>query len=56
MDYDVPYTAAALMEKMGMKSRESFRSNYLQPAIHISLIQMTIPEKPNSRNQRYVKV
>ena len=56
MDYDVPYTAAILMEKMGMKSRESFRSNYLQPAIHMGFIQMTIPEKPNSRNQRYVKV
>ena len=56
MDYDVPYTAAALMEKLQMKSRESFRSNYLQPAIHMGFIQMTIPEKPNSRNQRYVKV
>lgn len=56
MDYDVPYTAAALMEKLQMKSRESFRSNYLQPAIHMGLVQMTIPEKPNSRNQRYVKV
>ena len=53
---DVPYTAAALMEKPGMKSRESFRSNYLQPAIHMGLVQMTIPEKPDSRNQRYIKV
>ena len=27
-----------------------------QPAIDINLIRMTIPDKPNSRNQRYVKV
>ena len=27
-----------------------------QPAIDMNLIRMTIPDKPNSRNQRYVKV
>ena len=27
-----------------------------QPAIHMGLIQMTVPEKSNSRNQRCVKV
>ena len=55
MEYDVCYTASALMEKLGLKSREGFRRNYLRPALETNLIQMTIPEKPNSRNQRYVK-
>ena len=55
MEYDVPYTSAALMEKMGLKSREGFRRNYLRPAVEQNLIKMTIPDKPNSRNQRYVK-
>ena len=56
MEYDVPYTSAALMEKLGMKSREGFRRNCLHPALQMNLVQMTIPDKPNSRNQRYVKI
>ena len=56
MEYDVPYTSAALMEKLGLKSKEGFRRNYLHPAIELNLIRMTIPDKPNSRNQRYMKL
>lgn len=55
MEYDVPYTSLALMEKLGLKSKEGFRRNYLRPAIEMNLIRMTLPDKPNSRNQRYVK-
>ena len=56
MEYDVPYTGRALMEKLGLKSKEGFRRNYLQPARDRNLIRMTIPDKPNSRNQRYVRI
>ncbi len=56
MEYDIPYTSKALMEKMGLKSKEGFRRNYLRPAIEMGLIHMTIPDKPSSRNQRYVKI
>ena len=56
MEYDIPYTSNVLMEKLGLKSKEGFRRNYLRPAVDMNLIQMTIPDKPNSRNQRYVKV
>lgn len=56
MEYDVPYTSNTLMDKLGLKSKEGFRRNYLRPAIDMNLICMTIPDKPNSRNQRYVKV
>ena len=55
MEYDVPYTSKTLMEKLDLKSKEGFRRNYLRPAIDRNLIRMTIPDKPNSRNQRYVK-
>lgn len=55
MDYDVPYTSTDLMEKLELKAREGFRRNYLRPAIELNLIRMTIPEKPNSKNQRYIK-
>ena len=56
MEYDIPYTSKAIMEKLGLKSKEGFRRNYLRPAIDMNLIRMTIPDKPNSRNQRYVKI
>ena len=55
MDYGVPYTSNILMERLNLKSREGFRRNYLHPAIEMNLIQMTIPDKPRSRNQRYVR-
>lgn len=56
MEYDIPYTSKMLMEKLGLKSKEGFRRNYLRPATDMNLIRMTIPDKPNSRNQRYVKI
>ena len=56
MEYDIPYTSNVLMDKLGLKSKEGFRRNYLRPAVDMRLVQMTIPDKPNSRNQRYVKV
>lgn len=56
MEYDIPYTSNVLMDKLGLKSKEGFRRNYLRPAIDMNLIQMTIPNKPNSKNQRYVKI
>jgi len=55
MEYDVPYTASAIMELLGLKSKETFRKNYMNPALKNNLVKMTLPDKPNSRNQRYVK-
>lgn len=47
---------AVICGKIGLKAREGFRRNYLHPAIEMNLIRMTIPDKPNSRNQRYIKL
>jgi Fic family protein len=55
MEYDVPYPATALMKELGLKSRETFRKNYMNPAIEMGAVRMTLPDKPNSKNQRYVK-
>ena len=41
---------------LGLKSKETLRKNYINPAIELEMIRMTIPDKPNSKNQRYVKV
>lgn len=55
MEFDVPYTAVSLMEQLGLKSRETFRKNYMDPALNIGAVERTIPDKPNSKNQRYIK-
>jgi len=46
----------ALMEKIGLKHRPTFRKNYLLPAIEQGYIEMTIPDKPNSSKQKYRKI
>jgi len=56
MSMDVPYSTIELMKLLEMKSRAAFKKNYLDPSIESGLIKMTIPDTPNSRNQRYVKI
>ena len=51
-----PQSAQQIMDRLNMKSRVSFRKNYLLPALEAGLIGMTIPEKPTSKNQMYFKV
>lgn len=51
-----PQSAQQLMDRLKMKSRVSFRKNYLLPALEAGLIGMTIPEKPTSKNQMYFKI
>lgn len=48
-------SALELMRKLGLSHRPTFRKNYLNPALSKGLIEMTIPDKPNSRNQKYRK-
>lgn len=55
MQIDIPYTRQELMNRCEMKSIASFKKNYLDPLLDNNLIVMTIPDKPNSRNQRYIK-
>ena len=44
------------LDLLELKSKETLRKNYLGPAIENGLIKMTLPDKPNSRNQRYIKI
>ena len=42
-----------IQNKLGLLHREHFRVTYLKPALILGLVEMTIPEKPNSKNRRY---
>ena len=48
-------SAAELMKRLGLSHRPTFRKNYLTPALEKGLIERTIPDKPNSKNQKYRK-
>ena len=52
---DEELSALALMERLGLSHRATFRQNYLNPALGQKLIERTVPDRPNSRNQRYRK-
>lgn len=55
MDFEIPYSALSIMKLLEIKSRETFRKNYLNPALELGLVVRTIPDKPNSKNQMYIK-
>jgi hypothetical protein len=42
-----------LQSALGLQDRKSFSERYLKPALKAGFIEMTIPEKPNSRLQKY---
>lgn len=46
-------SAVEIMERLGLSHRPTFRKNYLNPALEKLFIERTIPDKPNSKNQRY---
>ena len=53
---NVPRTREEMQEYLGISNRGHFRTRILKPLMKNGRLQMTIPDKPNSRNQRYIKV
>lgn len=50
-----PRSKAEIMQYCGYKDSKNFSRVYLRPLIESGQIQMTIPDKPRSHNQKYVK-
>ncbi len=56
MDEKELLSANELLQRLGIKSKETLRKQYLDPALQQNLIQRTIPDKPTSKNQKYYKI
>ena len=55
MESGLAYSTSELMSLLNLKSRTSFRKNYLIPALENGMIKMTFPGSPTSKNQKYYK-
>ncbi len=50
-----PLSREELMTKCGLKNKNHFIRTYLKPLLESGQIKRTVPDKPNSRNQKYIK-
>lgn len=48
-----PVDGKSLMNAVGISHRPTFLYSYLQPALNVGLVEMTIPDKPRSSKQKY---
>ena len=51
-----PHTKAEIAEYCGYKNTKNFTHKYLRPLLDSGFLQMTLPDKPKSRNQKYVAI
>lgn len=49
-----PKSVKEIMQYIGLKHRPTFIYEYLNPLLEKDKLQMTIPDKPKSRNQKYI--
>ncbi len=50
---DADLSREDLQTRLGLADRENFRKSFLIPALEAGLVERTIPDKPNSRLQKY---
>ena len=49
-----PRTAIQIMEHFEYKNIKRFRRDYIKPLVEKGILKMTIPDKPTSKNQKYI--
>ena len=42
-----------ILHALGLSDRKSLRQRYLLPALQMGCVEMTCPDTPNDRNQKY---
>ena len=50
-----PKSRDETQKHIGIVNREHFRKAFLKPLLESGQLKMTIPDKPNSRNQKYIR-
>ena len=51
-----PRSKKEMMTYLGLVNTNHFRKAYLVPLLKEGKIKMTLPDKPNSRNQKYIRI
>ena len=51
---NTPRSRKEMQDFLGVEGRKAFNNNYLKPLLEQGKLAMTVPDKPNSRNQKYV--
>ena len=49
-----PISMKSLLIETEQTNRGRFMNNYIKPMIELGLIEMTVPDQPNSSKQKYV--
>ena len=53
---EMPHSKAEIAEYLGYKSLKSLTQHYIRPLLDAGKLAMTIPDKPNSRLQKYITI
>ena len=51
----VPRRSQEIMDRLGITNQSKNRSHHIQPLIDLGVLEMTIPDNPKSKNQKYHK-
>lgn len=51
-----PHSKAEIAEHCGYKNTKNFTNRYLRPLLDTGSLKMTLPDKPKSKNQKYITV
>lgn len=54
--YSILRSRKAIQEFIGLVVRRNFSEKYIKPLLEMGKIKMTIPDRPNSKNQKYQKL
>lgn len=50
-----PKTTRKIMSYLGLKDRRNFYLKYMKPLLISEKLKMTIPDRPNAKNQKYIR-
>lgn len=51
-----PRSKAEIAEHCGYKNTKNFTQKYLRPLLDSGMLKMTLPDKPKSKNQKYIAI